>query len=129
MNTENIKYLGIDWGSVRIGLALGDSETGMASPLGIVSDLKEVLIVIEKEEVDKIILGKPMMLSGNDENLMSGFVKFVERLRKRTSLPIELIDERLTSKGADALIGDKKTKASRDAIAAMLILQTYMDKK
>jgi len=129
MQTENIIYLGIDWGSVRIGLALGDSETGMASPYGIVSGLDEVMKVIEKEEVEKIVLGKPMMLSGSDENLMSGFVKFVEKLKKKTKLPIELIDERLSSKAADALVGDKKTKAGRDAVAAMLILQSYFDRK
>lgn len=128
MQTQNVQYLGIDWGSVRIGLALGDSETGMASPYGIVASFDDVLKVIKKEEVEKIILGKPMMLSGGDENLMAGFVKFVEKLKKKTKLPIELIDERLSSKAADALVGDKKTKAGRDAVAAMLILQSYFDK-
>lgn len=128
MQTQNIKYLGIDWGSVRIGLALGDSETGMASPYGIVASFDDVLNVIKKEEVEKIILGKPMMLSGGDENLMTGFVKFVEKLKKKINLPIDLIDERLSSKAADALVGDKKTKAGRDAVAAMLILQSYFDK-
>ena len=128
MQTKNVQYLGIDWGSVRIGLALGDSETGMASPYGIVASFDDVLKVIKKEEVEKIILGKPMMLSGGDENLMVGFVKFVEKLKKKTKLPLELIDERLSSKAADALVGDKKTKAGRDAVAAMLILQSYFDK-
>ena len=55
--------------------------------------------------------------------------KFIEELKSKISLPIKTVDERLSSKAADALVGDKKTKASRDEIAAMLILQSYLDTK
>lgn len=122
-----MKYLGIDWGEKRIGLSLGDSELKIASPFKVVSGLNELVDIIKKEEIDEIIIGDPIKMSGRESD-RAEFDEFVGNLKKKTSLSIELIDERLTSKAADSLPGDKKTKSERDAIAAMLILQTYLDK-
>jgi len=127
MIQDNEKILGIDWGAARIGLALGDSEIGLATPFGVVSDLKAVIAILKKEKIERIVIGKPIKMSGSEDQMTSGFLKFVEKLKKQTSLPLQMIDERLSSKAADALSGDKKTKAPRDAVAAMLILQTYFD--
>jgi RNase H-fold protein (predicted Holliday junction resolvase) len=60
--------------------------------------------------------------------LTPAFLEFQKKLEEKTSIEIELLDERLSSKAADALPGDKKNKASRDALAAMLILQDYLDR-
>lgn len=127
MIQDNEKIIGIDWGAARIGLALGDSEIGLATPFAVVPDLKAVLDTLQKEKIERIVIGKPIKMSGSEEQLTSGFLTFVEKLKKQTSLPLEMIDERLSSKAADALSGDKKTKAPRDAVAAMLILQSYFD--
>ena len=127
MIQDNEKILGIDWGAARIGLALGDSEIGLATPFGVVSDLKAVIAILKKEKIERIVIGKPIKMSGSEDQMTSGFLKFVEKLKKQTSLQLQMIDERLSSKAADALSGDKKTKAPRDAVAAMLILQTYFD--
>ena len=54
--------------------------------------------------------------------------KFIDELKSKIKIPLELVDERLSSKAADALTGNKKTKFSRDAISAMIILQSYLDK-
>jgi putative Holliday junction resolvase len=127
INKKIERFLGIDWGEKRIGLALGDSEIKMAVPFKVVNNLEEILAIIDSEEIDKIIIGQPLKLSGQYDFPVI-FKNFVDSIQKRTNIVVELIDERLTSKAADALIGSKKTKAPRDAIAAMLILQSYLDK-
>ena len=120
------KYLGIDYGEKRIGLALGDSEIKIATPFRVVNNISEIEQAIEEENIDIAILGKPVKMSG-DEKLSDEFNKFVDALKSKLRISIELVDERLSSKAADALAGGKKTKAPRDAVAAMLILQSYFD--
>lgn len=120
-------YLGVDWGEKRIGLALADSETRLAIPFKTVASLKELTEVIKEEEIDILVVGKPIKMKGEEEGLNPLFLDFLEKLKiKLSELKIELVDERLTSKQADKLPGDKKTKASRDEIAATLILQTHL---
>jgi len=128
LNNQTKRYLGIDWGLSRIGLALGDDETKISTPFKVVSNIKDILKTIKEEEIDIIVLGSPLKMSGADD-LNNNFLKFKNNLEKKIDIPIEFIDERLTSKAADALSGDKKSKASRDALAAMIILQSYFDKK
>jgi len=126
--TNNIKkYLGVDWGSSRIGLALADSETRVATPFKVVNNLDEVLKVCEEEEINKVILGQPIKMSGAKSELSKEFSNFAKLLKSKLAIPVEFIDERLSSKQAEALSGDRKTKAPQDAIAAMLILQSYLD--
>ncbi|MBI4812519.1 Holliday junction resolvase RuvX [Candidatus Falkowbacteria bacterium] len=123
-----MKYLGIDWGEKRIGLALGDDETKIATPFKVVGGLEEVLKVIREEEIDVMVVGKPISIFNFQFSIFNKkFNKFIEELRKKAGVSVEFMDERLTSKAADALGGTKKTKAPRDAVAAMLILQSYFD--
>lgn len=124
-----MNYLGIDWGEKRIGLALGDSETKIASPFKVVARLEDVLNVIKDEDIDVVILGKPVRIMNYELGITNkDYNKFVLDLKNKSAAEVVLIDERLSSKAADALLGDKKTKASRDALAAMLILQSYLDR-
>ncbi len=128
MNYLEKKYLSIDWGKKRIGLALGDSETRLASPFCVVAQASEIIDIINKEKIDYLIIGQPIKMSGASDKFTEGFEEFLDFIKNNCDKPIELIDERLTSKAADALSGTKKTKASRDSLAAMLILQSYFDK-
>jgi putative Holliday junction resolvase len=121
-----IKYLGIDWGKKRIGLALGDSETKIASPFEVVGSIDEIVDVAREENIDSVVIGKPTPIT-NLQITNEEYNEFVNELKKRVNVSVKFVDERLSSKAADALEGDKKTKASRDATAAMLILQTYLD--
>lgn len=123
------KYLGLDWGSRRIGLAMADSETKMALPYGVAGSLEEIKEVAAKEEIDFLIVGQPLKMRGADLRLSREFLRFFEKLKKEIKLPIKAVDERLSSKAADALAGGEKNKAPRDAVAAMLILQTYLDRE
>jgi len=120
------KYLGVDWGEKRIGLATGDSETRLALPFKVVNNLNELLKVIEDDEIDYLVLGYPRKMNGDKANNPK-WQAFVAQLEKQVDLPIVFLDERLSSLAADALAKKNKAKAGRDEIAAALILQNYLD--
>ncbi|MFA6417287.1 MAG: Holliday junction resolvase RuvX [Patescibacteria group bacterium] len=120
------EYLGVDWGEKRIGLAVGNDEIKIATPFKIVANLEELLAVMEAEAVDSLVIGDPRKMSGAAANNPL-WLDFMARLQKKSTCAVILLDERLSSLAADALPGTKKTKASRDEIAATLILQSYFD--
>jgi putative Holliday junction resolvase len=120
--------LGVDYGRKRIGLALADTETKIASPLKVVGTIDEVIKTVKSEGVGKIIIGSPLTLSSEKAFMHKEASVFAEKIARLSGLPVELFDERLSSKAADALSGTAKTKAPRDALAAMLILQGWMDR-
>jgi len=120
------KYLGIDWGEKRIGLAMADNETNIALPFKTVADLSAVLEIIDREDIDLIVIGSPRKMNGQAANNPE-WLKFISELEARSGKTVELLDERLSSLAADALEGTQKEKAQRDEIAATIILQDYLD--
>ena len=119
-----MNILAIDYGKKRIGLAWIDTAIGVVLPFGIVEKEKLPQVILD-EKIQKVIVGLPIGLDG-DENENTGTVRaFVDDLKKLVTIPIEFVDERFTSAEADRMEGD----ASRDEKAAMLILQTYLDKR
>ena len=124
---KNIRLIGIDWGEKRLGVALAESEVCLATPFMAAANLSELLHIITAEKIDLIVLGEPQKMRGKTNDINPQFKEFLRLLKTKTDLRIELIDERLSSKNADALVGSKKTKAPRDAVAAMIILQSYLD--
>ena len=122
-----IKYLGIDWGEKRIGLALADDESRVALPWQTVANLQAVLEAVAEEEIGLIVLGAPRKMGGGEANNPL-WLNFFQGLKKAAPCPIELRDERLSSLAADALPGSRKQKAGRDEIAAVLILQEFLDR-
>lgn len=133
MNNKSRKiYLGVDWGEKRIGLALADSETKLATPFKLVGagDVAEVVRIVKNEEIDLVVVGRPVQITNYELPITNEkYNEFIDSLKKKIDVPVKLVDERLSSKAADALIGTKKTKASRDEIAAMIILQSWLDTK
>lgn len=120
--------MGIDWGEKRIGLAVADSETKIATPLSVVSNLKDLKGVVKEEGSGVLIVGSPVKMSGERRDLNPAFLNFLELLKEEfPDKEIIQFDERLTSKQADALPGKKKEKAGRDETSAMIILQNYLD--
>lgn len=129
MNNDNdseINYLGADWGEKRIGLALADSETKIALPFQTVKNIKELLEIVESENITCLVLGSPAMLSGIKAT-NPNYLSFLSKLKEQLKIDLINIDERMTSKGADVLGYGQKNRASRDEGAATLILQTYLD--
>ena len=123
------KYLGIDYGAKRIGLAIGDSESRTAVVFGTVASAADAGQIAEVENVAAVVLGAPYSVADARHKLPENFQRFLAELKAiLPGVAIILEDERLSSKYADSLAGNKKTKASRDEIAAVSILQGYLDK-
>ncbi len=143
-----MKILALDYGDKRIGLALGDTQAHVAVPYGILENqgrtyvLHQLKVLIKKEDIEKVLIGIPLALNENRRSdvvrlkdvanaQMQKVLDFVDDVRNAVTISVETIDERLSSREADSRThGEKKnTVASRDAIAATIILQNYLDKK
>lgn len=136
------RILGIDLGNRTVGLAVSDIMGIIANPIGTVrindqdldAALLEVKKVIAEREVSLIVLGFPKNMNGTVGPQGEYCLKFKEMLAKETSLEVKMVDERLTTKQADAImleadISRKKRKQNVDKLAATIILQTYLDGK
>jgi putative holliday junction resolvase len=131
--------LGIDYGTKRIGLATGDSSTGLVFPLRSIergSSLDEAvsatLEAVRAESAEHIVVGIPRRLTGEGQQLGDTereALAFVDALKAKTGLTVETEDERMTSALADRwrmLSGTKKSKFDRDAASAAVILESYV---
>lgn len=118
-----MNYLGIDYGSAKIGLAKAESELRIATPLRVIANeravVKALSDIIQQEAIDEIIVGYPFTLSGESgaqAALVDEFIKKIEAIGK----PIQKQDERFSTRSAVSFGEDH-------ASAAALILQTYLD--
>jgi putative Holliday junction resolvase len=129
-----MKYLGLDWGKSKIGVALASSEMRIASPILIFKykNLAEVKTVLEKliaeEDIEKIVVGKPLKLSGR-ENFAQEFIDF-STLIEGFGKEVFYEDERMSTKAFTSLNRqfDVKNDGNDDAGAAATILQGYLDR-
>ena len=128
-------YLGIDFGTKRIGLALATDETS-AVPYdtleisNIQYRISKLVEVIQKEHIDVVVVGRPRSMSSSQKTEIERTTEqFVEVLKTHIAVPIYFQDERLSSKGADALKKEFGGSGQRDAVAAMLILESYLAKQ
>ena len=121
-----MKFLGLDFGDKHLGLAIADSETGIASPFKVIANnISQLKKIIAEERIEKIIVGLPV---GGSQLIKTG--EFIELLKNNFDLPVEVADERFSTKFAGNLMkGNKKKKERDDAVTAMIILQSYLDKK
>lgn len=133
-----MRSLGLDIGDKRIGVALSDPEGILASPLAIIdrrddtTDVEAIVNIISRQQVGQIIIGLPRSMDGSIGRQAEKVKSFAEKLSSHTDVPVEFRDERLTTVSAKRLmqsIGRKKTgkKTRDDAMAAALILQSYLD--
>ena len=136
-----MNLLAIEYGSKRVGLAVGSSETGVAAPFRLLerkddaSLIKDIEVAVKGERADRVIMGLPLAEDGS-HTVQEGIVRaFVTMLEAALDVPVELVDERLSSREIEAHMkamgGQKAWKASgldRDTAAATLFLQTYLDR-
>ncbi len=129
-----MKYLGLDYGKARVGLALGDSETKLALGKGVLEGLSQnalitkIKAIVTFENIDRIIIGLPLNMDGQPTKMTNEVQLFVDKLRNHISIPVQTVDERLTSKMADTLLQDvPKDKRKQDQVAAQIILQNHLD--
>jgi putative holliday junction resolvase len=125
-----MRVLGIDLGRSRTGLALSDPLGVTCSPLGTIEERDEgrliaaIVATAQERGASKIVLGLPRSLRGGANPQSDLVVAFKARLEERTAVPVELWDERFTSK----LAGKQRSSTSgQDAVAACYILQSYLD--
>jgi len=120
-----MKFLAIDWGEKRIGVAIGNDDPKLAMPISVAFSYRELIQIIKEEEPDKIILGNPLSMSGQP-SLSKNFNNFKSKLTSEVNQELILVDERLSSVSADKLAG-KRVKATRDSVSAMIILESYLE--
>lgn len=133
-----MKILAIDLGKVRTGLAVSDIGEVLASPLCVIEE-KNPEILVEKihqicknENISKIILGLPKNMNGSDGESALYAKNFGNLLQQQTQIPVILLDERGTTITAHNYLNEtnirgKKRKNIVDAVAATVILQSYLD--
>lgn len=122
-----MRILGIDYGEKRVGLAVSDELSMLAREFKIVSPavfFNELESLLQELEIEKIVLGWPLNMSGSKTRKTLEVEEFAARIEKETNLPVILIDERLSSQMASKLPGGHK---DIDSLAAQIILQNYLD--
>lgn len=134
-----VRYLGVDHGVKRIGLAVGDSQTKLCAPIlgvagrnSVEEDAKAVLTAAREYDADAFVVGLPLNMDdseGPQARLAREFGRALERI---SGLPVHFVDERLTTEAArEKLQGTeltrKKRKARLDGVAAQSILQEFLD--
>ena len=135
--TSVIRVLGLDVGSVRVGVALSDPLGMTAQPLEVIERRKRdpfarVAELVAENEVQRIVVGMPLRLDGSSGPAVEAIEKFIDELRAAVSVPIETWDERLsTAQAQRSMIAGgvrrKQRKERIDKVAAALILQSFLD--
>ncbi len=132
------KVLAIDYGRRRIGIAISDSEKTVAIPMKTIDVKKtdpvtEIKRIVEEYAVDEIVLGLPLLPDGQEGISAREVRSFKDKLSEILGLPISFVDERLTTIEATERLREyadiRKKKDRIDAIAAQLILETYLASK
>ena len=130
--------LAFDFGTSKIGVAVGDWETRMAHPLEVIRGeandprFARIAALIAEWRPSQLVAGLPLSLDGEEHELTRRARRFANQLHGRYNLPVTLVDERLTSVAAQKALhqSGKNVKNSRsviDQVAAQLILQGYLD--
>ncbi len=148
------RILGIDYGRARIGLAVADALTALARPLDTLErinrneDMRRLREIVRAHGVKQIVVGLPLRLDGTRGEMAEEASRFAERVRKQLGVPVEMMDERLTSWEAERLLeeqagrvfhdsakgahGKRKQappRSSVDAVAAAVILKEYLEQQ
>ncbi len=126
-------FLGIDYGTKRIGLALGNIAEKAARPFKIIHQLKELEDIVPAKNVDAFVVGWPLQPDGTEGETCRQVKLFCERLTEKFGLPVFYVDERLSSKKSEEYLRDSlfmrpdKRKDILDAESARVILQQFLD--
>jgi putative Holliday junction resolvase len=136
--TARTRLLGVDFGRVRVGLAVSDPERRIASPLATYvrrdreQDARYFQKVAADEEIGGLVVGLPVHTDGSEGQAAGAARWFGRWLGEVTGLPVVFWDERFTTVEAEehlwaAGLTHKRRKARRDQVAAQVLLQAYLD--
>jgi putative holliday junction resolvase len=129
------RYLGVDYGTKRIGLAVSDGLGLTARPLRVVlrKDLEVALGEIARETpIDGVVVGLPTALAGYEGDSAAGARELGEEIGGLLGVPVSYVDERFTSRIAESALLEsgmkrRERKETVDKVAAAIILQTFLD--
>lgn len=133
-----MRYLAIDYGSKRTGLAICDATETIVSPLAVIQDQKDLLQkiadIIVNENVEAVVLGLPLNMDDSHGPQAKRVFNFADRLKGRINVPIYFQDERLSTFGAEEKLAAAdftrgKKKKRLDAVAAAQILEAFLEQE
>jgi putative Holliday junction resolvase len=130
--------LAFDYGTRRIGVALGNRVVRVAHPLTTIDAEADgerfaaIAALIDEWRPERLLVGRPVHLNGETHETTARAERFARRLQGRFGLPVTQVDERLTTRDAESTlaaagVGGRSRRRSRDAVAAQLMLQAYFD--
>ena len=133
-----VRALSLDIGEKRIGIAISDSQKSIAQPLklyrrgSLAQDIDEVKKLVREHDVSRIVCGLPKNLDGSIGKKAEEIVQFARKLEEKTSVPVDLWDERFSTDEAHRIFDmhaykQKKRKPFIDMMAAQIILQGFLD--
>jgi putative Holliday junction resolvase len=131
-----LRIIGLDVGERRIGVAASDPLGSTAQPLKTItrdeSSVKDLTELVEELGACTVVVGLPLLMDGTEGAQAALVREFAGQLRDALGVPVELVDERLTTREAEAVLSKGRVKRGRkreasDMVAAALILRAYMD--
>ncbi len=135
---RKMRYLAIDYGDKRTGLAICDAAETIASPLTVIHGqqdlLKKITDIVGAEKAEAIVLGLPLNMDDSQGPQAKLVFKFADRLKAHIDIPVHFQDERLSTFGAEEKLAAAdftrgKKKKRLDAVAAAQILEAFLERK
>ena len=134
-----MKIMSIDYGDVRTGIAISDIRGILASPLCVIKEsyqpklVDKIIELINENKIEKIVIGLPRNMDGSYGYRCDDCKSLGQAISEKINIDIEFEDERLTTVMAHNILSDKnvrgaKRKQTVDAVSAVMILQSYLDK-
>ena len=132
--------MGFDFGAVRIGVAVGETVTGLAHPLTMIASepvaqrFEQIGALLAEWQPHQIVVGLPTYLDGGAHEMTQRCRRFGNQLHGRFNLPVTWVDERLSSAEAEQRLQQagqtaRQAKANVDAVAAQILLQQWLDQQ
>ena len=128
-----MQIVAFDYGTKKIGVAVGQTETYTSSPLQIIyndhekTNWNEIRMLIDEWKPDLILIGKPINMDGTESEIMKKVDNFFKKLQKISNTKCEYIDERLTTFEAKKILGESKV-TEVDAHAAKILIDNWIER-
>ncbi|CUU34068.1 MAG: Holliday junction resolvase RuvX [Armatimonadetes bacterium] len=127
-----MKVVALDYGEKRIGVAVAQTEVGVALPATVLpNDIERVVAWLRESGAERVVVGMPIHLWGAKSERAEQVERFIDALRTRLRVPIEIVDERFSTQEAERRlltmeVRREKRKQVVDAVAAAILLETYL---
>jgi putative Holliday junction resolvase len=132
------RILALDYGRKRIGLAVSDELGLTARPLATLvrmnrrADLRRLRAIVREHNIRRVVMGQPLHLDGRSSAMAEEVARFAARIGKELQLPVELVDERLTSWAAEEVAAEVSSSSRKrghlDSLAAAVLLRDYLER-